>query len=204
MKSEMRLAATKKAVRKRLLSGGIEAIIEEFSSLHVEKEDLERRLEAQERAIKMLQLPIVDDVVDTIALPPSAVVDADSLLEGAGFHELEYNDAGQPFRWTGPGGKFSLIAYVDRSIDKLATLELLPQEGSARLVAERLRVTVDGKEVNSRFNEAAAVHEIQFKLAPMQGRAATAIVFHQSVWSPAGGDERLLGVAFRRLIVSDI
>lgn len=53
------------------------------------------------------------------SMASEARLDADEYISCAhGFYELEYNDSGVPYRWTGPGKTFQFWLNLERSTDK--------------------------------------------------------------------------------------
>lgn len=119
-----------------------------------------------------------------------------------GFHEPEYGESGQPFRWTGPGRAFFFQLKVDRSVPVSFSLEILgalKPELLTTLVArcesgplELVHVSRDEVHVFSGILPEApqgSLTTIQFSISQV---TAPSTMGHSE-------DERLLGVRFSRL-----
>jgi len=137
------------------------------------------------------------------ALPPSVVVEAAfSLAAEAGFHHLEYDPQGVPFRWTGPEPVFFVEVLVDRkapAIVRMRYSQIYSLEGGYAV-----QCFVDGEEIETSLVEVDGEYEVHGLLPARDLVGGTVVSFvSPSVATPAliaqSQDGRQVGLAFRWL-----
>lgn len=142
-----------------------------------------------------------------VTMPKKASVDAVfSLGVEAGFHGLEYDESGAPFRWTGPGRLFHFELFVDRDVPldfRLRYSRVFVDEPTQRILCH-----VDGEAVEAVVVPVDGEMELRGTLPTRAGANGTVLMFACSKTdSPAerGGSEdtRHLGIQFRWLRVAE-
>jgi len=183
----------------------IDAIGLELGDLHSEI----RRLSIQLRQLQAFhafseRMSILTQAnVRATRLPNSLCIDAAQLFEpGNGFHQLEYERNGQPFRWTGPRRDFSFSLFIDRSASSQVRLEVAHMMDASR--QNELVVLVDGQSFTLRLTRQTGGWAGEVTLPPLPASQATNLVFVvPCVIRPDSQDDtRTLGIAFRRLAIS--
>jgi hypothetical protein len=134
----------------------------------------------------------------------TATVDAGMPLAGpAGFYPLEYDELGQPFRWTGPGAVFQFDLHVDRSVPLAFSLFV---NAGAGIDPTSTRAFSDGSELPCEVVDLVGRLEIRGLLMPRDTLGLTRLHFMPSrMFRPSeigdSNDDRALGVVFRELRV---
>ncbi len=151
------------------------------------------------------RLLVDDDTVESAELPKSVLIDAAHSLSGAaGFHALEHDETGAPFRWTGPDPSFAFDFFIDRTHGAHFTLRFI------RLYCgsdpSSLRCFVDGTETPLTFTVTLKGVEAAGAIRPRTAAGATIVSFLCSAMSSpaeleATDDDRSLGLAFKSLNV---
>ena len=137
------------------------------------------------------------------SLPPAVVIEAAfSLSAEAGFHHLEYDPHGVPFRWTGPEPVFFVEVLVDRKGP--ATVRMRYSQIYSLEGGYAVQCFVDGEEIETALIENDGEYEVHGLLPARDFVGGTVISFvSPSVASPAlvaqSQDGRQLGLAFRWL-----
>lgn len=137
------------------------------------------------------------------SMPPGVVIEAAfSLSVESGFHHLEYDVLGVPYRWTGPEPVFFFEVFVDRQAPAAVRMhysQIYSLEGGYPV-----QCYVDGEEIETSLVEIAGEFEVHGLLPSRDFVGGTVISFVcPKVASPAvvekSKDERQLGLAFRWL-----
>lgn len=119
-----------------------------------------------------------------------------------GFYSLEYDEHGQPFRWTGPAPSFHFDMHLDRTAPLRFRLVLAAGMGEA---LNEIRAFCDGAELPLDLQESTRTAEFSAVLLPRESLGLTRLSFMPYEMfqpkSPGGEttDHRLLGVVFREL-----
>lgn len=203
-------------IRAGFEAGGVEYLLREMARLHVENQKLRvlyervaigetsRKLQAIERAMAVMGGLGVDTVA---ALVDTIHIDAEMALDPAdGFHHIEYNADGMPFRWTGPAPDFHFILFLDRRKPRALSLNIC--DFSLR-DEQAVSAWVDGARTpwtQTRAHGGLMAHRV--RLPAREGGAPTLVRFGvRTLHAPAhhdpdSTDDRHLGVAFHSLQVS--
>jgi hypothetical protein len=166
----------------------------------------DERLRAVEERIARLEARLAEVAAGTAAraplpepaLPASLVLTADMYLPlGTGCHDVEFDDAGQPFRWTGPSTDFFLAGAFDRRELCEARLDLL--FANPAVPPEKTRLFVDGVELalDTRRTEGGS-WQLVAVLPPRAVSGETTFHFAACATFAPPGDNRRLGLAFAR------
>jgi len=136
--------------------------------------------------------------------PSRVVVDAAQSFQGStGFHELEHDPDGQPFRWTGPEPRFSFEFFIDRRRPAKFMMRFGPLFSGGSPVG--LLCFVDGEPTPVKLQAATTCFEAVGVLPPRPEPGGSVLSFVcPSMASPAAqglADSRMLGLLFRRLTV---
>jgi hypothetical protein len=118
---------------------------------------VDERLRAMERRLSRLEAKLAEvaaaatappaDSAGEETLPAALVLAADMYLPpGTGFHDLEFDGGGRPYRWTGPGTDFFLAGTLDRSMPCELRLDILFADPA--VPPEATRCFVDGVELS--------------------------------------------------------
>jgi hypothetical protein len=136
-------------------------------------------------------------------LPHSVMIDAlSSLSARAGFYALEYDQAGNAYRWTGPEPVFFFEILLNRQSAALLRMRY------SRLLVEfpnqKVRCYVDGEEIQTELVRVEGEFESRIVVPPRAGSGGTVIMFVcPGVAAPVdlqlSNDARKLGLAFRWL-----
>jgi hypothetical protein len=139
----------------------------------------------------------MNDIANLTAL--HVVTADDDLRPEDGFYGPE-GPPGYRFRWTGPGTSFGFRFEVDRSAPVMVRLECLGQQCRHNL--HNVFCSFDGVLKPTFHQERGGCHLVSCRLHPRLRQGRTHIQFHlQHTQMPGGGDTRLLGVIFSRLLV---
>lgn len=139
-------------------------------------------------------------------LPDRVRVDAAQLFAPEnGFHSLEYEPGGKPYRWTGPRRDFSFSLYVNRARPLRLQLEV------SRMIDARVQKDVvlllDGAPIPLQLTRLGSGFIGETILPPETRMRATSLIFVVPcvLPEPMGKDARYVGVAFceLRLAVMD-
>ncbi len=165
------------------------------------------RLDTLEASVGALHVPLVrDSMVRGIDGVPSEIsITADMPLDPAdGFHALEYDSGGRPFRWTGAAGNvFRFSVPLDRRARVVANLALwafgrVMADGPTSIACE-----VDGVRgiaKRSAITDVDAVFEVELPASPK--RMSAVLAFEVPTGPPENSeDDREIGVPFRYLQV---
>jgi len=134
-------------------------------------------------------------------LPEAVHIDAGFPLAASdGFHEVELDTAGAPFRWTGPARHFSLEFSIDRSLPAIFRLRF---DGLATPApADAILAFVDGLPVAIEVGSAGAGNELSGPVpSRVGGRNAVLTVVCPAVSLSTEDVPRRLGMSFRSLTV---
>jgi hypothetical protein len=198
------LTAVLQRIDSRSPDAFIHSLAEEISRLHGAVAALEGRLAVMETLAAMADRVVADFPDTQPEFPARMEIEAgDSPLDMVGFHELEYDERGKAYRWTGPERHFSFQFFLDRRAS--AAFSLTYREGFADEPPELLRSFVDGKEVAITVKRAPEGYVASGAMPPRQDGGGTVLTFVvPSVLSPSArgqSDARLLGLKFLKLVV---
>ncbi len=120
-----------------------------------------------------------------------------------GFHELEHDPDGQPFRWTGPDPRFSFEFFINRTTPARFVLRFGPLFTGGSPIG--LLCFVDGEPAPVKLQAATTCFEAVGVLPPRRDAGGSVLSFVcPQMGSPASqglDDARMLGLLFRRLTV---
>lgn len=187
----------------------VSAIADELASLHDQLEQVRAELRGTE-AYTFLRdrLGEVDKtVVRNEALPRLVQISAaENLTARDGFYAVEYTADGSPYRWTGPGRVFTFRTFIDRSAPVRLGLQAVSSFDVKRQAA--LSLTVDGAALECAVTPLGNSLTVEAVIPPrsVDTGDATDIVFvlpyvgsNESL-----GDNRILGIAFRILLLEAV
>ncbi len=155
-----------------------------------------------------LSIPLVRKGAPEPPLVHELVITPDMIhLSNNGFYPLERARDGRPYRWTGlNGGLFGWTLFVDRTRERTAVIEVMPQRYAGPQHAEAMLAYVDGRPFQAPRDKATSGVRFQVVLPPRMGGDPTELRFQAPVWTPTdlrpdSKDRRQLGVAFLQLAV---
>jgi hypothetical protein len=214
MSNERRISALAQLIREQLGEHNVlDGLVRELASSRVMIEGLTARLEQSDReltAVKLAQR--ARDILLPQAVPAyggrkEAQVDVSAPLPAdRGFHALERDGNGIPFRWTGPSAHFFYDLHLDRSGFMMISLHV-PTWGADH--AENLTCTSDGVTIPLQRRVVGRTLMLEGALPPRPSLGLSRICFQvekthsvsqQNDTSPA----RELGIPVLRLKVSTI
>lgn len=179
----------------------VDSIVNIVTKYCFEVEMVKRRLatlEALERAKDKITQSY--GITNNVALPEAVTIEAKEALATDGLHELEYEDGGPAFRWTGPGNFSRFVAWIDRSADITIRLET-SGGGDPRNIRE-LVMAVDGKAYRLRQDTFPNTYYSE-RIPALDTRGPTELVLHVPfLFKPSDNgepDNRILGLKFCRL-----
>jgi hypothetical protein len=136
-------------------------------------------------------------------LPSQLEIYASQMLEPQqGFHSLEYDDNGVPFRWTGPQRQFSFLVNIDRDMPLIVELEAMWMLDESR--QSDLNLMVDGSILPCRLRRAGSgyIGRALLPAAAEQGTTTLTFILPTTLRPDSTAiDQRQLGIAFRRLAI---
>lgn len=200
------LKERQETIARSISRGGSEEIARYFAALSLLAERVLYESDVNRRSLDLINIPIASGILDGHMVLQSVRITAESPFDsGAGFHNLEHDSAGLPFRWTGPAPQFRIELMVDRSSARRGVLRML---NSGHLTAAYLgvmRIYVDGKLCPARAS-LGQFAQLEFSLPKRESSiASTSIVAECAVWSPSetegSADTRRLGVPFFDLLI---
>jgi hypothetical protein len=180
-------------------------LIDEITELHREIGQLRRELDAlgDYQSMRDRWLSVGGQTSRAVRLPRLAIVEPSQPMRTSdGFYPLEHTGGGVAFRWTGPSAQFSFNVFVDRSRGadlKFETINCMDVE-----LQKNLGLLVDGESVPIELSAADTAFTVTAALpAHDDGRSTNLVFVLPIVLTPTEStDTRLLGVAFKRLIVA--
>jgi uncharacterized coiled-coil protein SlyX len=130
--------------------------------------------------------------------PPTRRLEARDFIESAdGFHNLEYDEHGTAYRWTGPGHFTRARFQIDRSVAVMVVLRL--SSLGRHTAPDRITVDVDGTVYPMRQLGGEGIALVAGPVPPRAGGGLTDLFFHIPVmFTPRDSgidDARMLGVA---------
>lgn len=170
-------------------------------------------LTARVMAMETLQI-IIDriaraaDEADAKVFPTSVILDATHSIPGSwGFHNLEYDETGRPFRWTGPDRNFSFPVFVNRRVPLEFKLSFGRICGGFPI--EGIRAFLDGEPIQIQSDVSSHGQMITGKITKREVIGGTVLTFVcPATTSPAtfesNDDHRLLGLSFYSLAITSI
>jgi hypothetical protein len=181
----------------------LKGLVDELAALHRlcgELGGLIQQLQIQQNFSQ--HLFAFEDAADSVPqLPTRLDIQAAQLLEQQqGFYELEYDDEGGPFRWTGPQRHFSFRVNVDRRLPLAIELDVIWLVDEAR--QRDLNLLVDGNLLPFHLRRGGAGYHGRALLPPAERQAATTLTFVVPITlQPSPADTCRLGIAFRKLTI---
>lgn len=191
---------------RRIKSGGADEIAKSLAILSLLAEKVLHECEVNRKSLEFVSIPVAKGIFQANSLPSKLRILAESPIgEGAGFHQLEHDPDGVPFRWTGPSSDFSFELGLDRSSNNRAVLRMLKAGKVNGAFLERIKVYVDGRPVGCSFS-LGKMPFIEFQIPKRETTiAGTAIFVECDVWSPVqeegSQDGRILGLPFVELAI---
>ncbi len=182
----------------------IRSLAAEFLQLHRAHAALAARLAVME-TLQAMSDGILEAASGAVARYPARarVAADDCVLDIIGFHQLEHDQTGAPYRWTGPERYFSFHLFVDRRTPAAFVLSFGAFYAEASV--KHLRGFVDGKEILLSFKGASNGWEARGAMPPRRDAGATVLTFVvpqiASPSSKGSADVRLLGLSFQSLTV---
>lgn len=184
----------------------VDGIVNLVTRYGFEVEMVKRRLAALEALERARDKILTRYTVGKEArLPVSVTIEAQEALSTDGLHELEYEEGGSAFRWTGPGNFSRFVVWIDRSAEIIARLETC--DGGDVRNPKELVMAVDGKAYrlrqdafpNTYFSDPIPAHE---------SPGPTEVVLHVPfLFRPSDNgetDNRVLGIKFHRLEMAHV
>jgi len=190
-------------------NGGGDEISKLLAILSLVAEKTLYECEVNRKSIDFVGIPIAKEIFDGSALLSEVKLSADAPLpRDSGFHDLEHDPRGVPFRWTGPSKDFSFEFGMDRSDSRLALISMLKSGRINGSYLERIRVFVDGRPVPCSFS-LGRMPSIEFEIPKRNSSmASTTISVECDVWSPSqedgSEDQRTLGIPFVELSIGPL
>jgi hypothetical protein len=179
----------------------LNSIAEELLRLHRAYQAVVARMHALEITQSTYdQMISSGEPVALQAMPQAMVIDASfSLSTEAGFYQLEYDNLGVPYRWTGPEPTFLFELFIDRQSP--AAIRLRFSQATFSQAQRTVRCYVDGHEIGTTLVEVEGEFEVRGMLPPRDFVGGSDVSFVcPSVSAPGGQqDLRLLGLVFRWL-----
>ena len=185
----------------------VRSLADELARLHRQQAVLTARLAAMESLQTMADRILDAGEGGEVRYAERARIDAaHSFLDTVGFHALEQDENGMPYRWSGPERTFAISIFVDRRRPMAFALCFGRLYSDAPL--ELLRAFVDGEDAGLSIARLPNRYEARGLLPPREEPGATVLTFVvPEMQSPADGglaDERQLGLSFECLCVDPL
>ncbi len=175
-------------------------LAENLASLMVDNAIIKEKLLFIEPIIKT---PLINAVSENRQLSKDVILTADmALTVHDGFYNLEYDNKGIPYRWTGAnGGMFCAYLRLDRSSEKVLVLSVLPVGHLFDNGMDSIICYIDGKQVKTSVEKESDSVKFIINLPPTTTENLTRVEFETPLWrpkelDPESSDGRELGVAF--------
>lgn len=200
------LRSRQDAIVRALKRDGPQEIGRQLALLSLIAERLLYESEVNRSSLELINVPVMRGLLNGELVTSRLHVTADAPFDAAsGFHALEHDLKGFPFRWTGPSSQFKFELMVDRTQRCNVVLRMLNSGHLTPQYLSSMRVYVDGKNVPT-TQKVADLVELQFALPPRPaGVSQSSIIVECGMWSPASAqnsdDARVLGVPFFDLSV---
>jgi hypothetical protein len=185
--------------------GLLRSIAKEFARLSDANARLAARVSALEAVSAFSDRIAAGEVEEIGAVYPSSVhIGADEMYRDAvGFHRVEYDDIGRPFRWSGPDRQFSFQFFIDR---KRSARFIMRFDGLfAAAPVEQIACLVDGEPTALQLRRNGDALEATGSMASRSDRGGSVLTFvAPRVETPESRglpDSRPLGLCFRWLKV---
>jgi hypothetical protein len=183
----------------------VKGLVDELAALHQLYGEIGRSIQQLQIQRNFTEhLLALEDVSNCGPRPPAQLdIYAAQLLEPQeGFHGLEYDDNGVPFRWTGPQRHFSFRVSIDREMPLAVELDVMCMMEEQR--QRDLNLLVDGSLFPCRLQREGSGYVGRALLPAAAGQATATLTFIVPATlrpDPATRDQRELGVAFRKLAI---
>jgi hypothetical protein len=184
----------------------LKSIAAEFARLHEDNARLTARIAVMQGLSAMAdRIGRAESAEFAADYPIALLIDADySFSGGTGFHEVEYDSVGLPFRWTGPDRRFAFELFVDRR--EPADFALTFDDFPARRRLDELVAFVDGAPAALRVDRRGDRCFATGALPARADRGGTAIAFLcpqvELLKSPDRQENRQVGLRFRALAIN--
>ena len=204
--SAERVARYKLKAETALAERGVGYVLEELAYLGALVESMHNRVRTLESVFDLVGTPERWDETQPESFPDSVKVLAEMVLDpDDGFHKLDHDSAGKPYRWTGPDNDFVFYLNLNRSTTRDGHLKLA---AFSKDYAKGIRCFVDGHLVPCDHTLADGSLVYNFTLPPTAHAHTTNVRFsvpklwHPKDRNPESKDDRRLGVAFQELSIS--
>ena len=184
----------------------VDGVLNELAGLQLSVENIEFQLKVITSHLLMPDRLLPGCAVSGTQAGTRLEIDAEfPLPTEQGFYPLEYNNNGVPFRWTGPGAFFYFDVFVQRQ--QKSKLELQVINTILDKNVDNLRCFVDNVEVSLSHHRAKKLYSFQGVIPafPSSGSSRISFLIPNPVKTsdvyPETGDNRVVGVAFSKLIV---
>jgi hypothetical protein len=176
---------------------------QKLAALHAEVEELRGKVTALCALERFRDVVLRRHEVTEYAQPKTGVLDARDFMDAAdGVWFLEYNQAGIPYRWTGPGHFTRLRFHVDRTAPLRLRFHFISLGRNG--AGDRLSVDIDNA-VHVLSEDGSPLTLATRPVAPRAQSGPTDVFLHVPVlFSPSESglnDMRTLGVALARVEV---
>lgn len=173
---------------------------EAYAAMSARLNALEVTQSLQDKVLEAEQLHQLSELPNALSIEASFALPA-----SAGFYALEYDNVGNPFRWTGPDPVFHFEIMLNRTGP--ANLCMRYMRLFAALSNQKVRCYVDGDEIETEHWAIDSECEVRGLIPPREGPGATVVMFVcPRVASPAdlhvSEETRKLGLAFRWLKIA--
>lgn len=203
------LKSRQDAIIRALKRDGSQEIGRQLALLSLLAERLLYENEVNRSSLELINVPIMRGLLNGKLVTSRLHVTAEAPFDAvSGFHALEHDLKGSPFRWTGPSSQFKFELMIDRTRVCNAVLRMLNSGHLTLQYLNSMRVYVDGKNVPATPKITELV-ELQFAIPPRASSVSqSSIIIECPMWSPASAqnseDTRMLGVPFFDLSIEPV
>lgn len=209
-KLDKQIAIIKDRIAEDYRDNILEGVLAELASLQIAYQHLIVRTKTINNQLRMLDYPLQNLLTSNEQVGASQVtIDAAfNLTAEQGFYDIEYNQSGVPFRWTGPSNIFYFELLLDRSEARELILKLGASLNEENL--DTLRCLIDDQEILLKKEKKGGPYYFKGIVPKRTAIGWTRISFivpHPvkiSEINPESEDSRALGVAFSDLTIKPL
>ncbi|WP_026793729.1 MULTISPECIES: hypothetical protein [Planktothrix] len=183
-----------------------EGLLQELATMELAFNQLLLKLNLVDHKLNLLDYPL-PELLSLSETTQKVTIEADFPLKSEqGFYHLEYDQKGNPFRWTGPEEFFNFDVVIKREQPWELVLRLFSALAPVNLkkircFVDELEIELEQKKINGIFYFQGIIPSCTGKFRTTKISFLVPKIVKNSEINPESEDHRLLGVAFSQLLI---